>query len=173
MVKSVGMNEVARKAYENIQRAVKKEVITEEKLVGQPAKELFEKAKYMTIEEFWRDPHNAAQYAKGLYLASNPSSGKHGIETIYEKGKPVAVIDSWEILPGHKGFDVAVTDKLNNIRTFFGDTRMHVNPKFRREIKVDEYVMDMKTGKHYKCRELTEGEKRLREIRFQALDDWD
>lgn len=166
MVKIVGMNEAAKKAYQNIQRAVKREVITDKTILELPAKELFEKAKYMKSEEFWRDPHNAAQYAKGLYLASNPSSGKHGIETIYEKGKPVAEIDSWEILPGHKGFDVAVTDKLNNIRTFFGDTRMHVNPKFRKEIKVDEYVMDMKTGKHYKCRELTEEEKRLREISF-------
>ena len=52
MVKIVGMNEAAKKAYQNIQRAVKREVITDKTILELPAKELFEKAKYMKSELF-------------------------------------------------------------------------------------------------------------------------
>ena len=169
MVKINGMNDVARMAYKGSQNAVKREVITEEKLLGKPAKELFEKAEYMISEAFWNDPHNVAWYAKGLYMA-NPSKTKNGIDVIFVNRKPVAEINKMEYPDG--SIDVCVDDKLSNIRTFLSDYFPSRNPKLRsKKIEIEENVMQLGTGKYFKCRELTEQEKHLREMRMKAFVD--
>jgi hypothetical protein len=58
ITKGVEATEVAKKAVAKIENAVKQEVITPNKLVREPDSDLFEKASYMTKDEFWNDYSN-------------------------------------------------------------------------------------------------------------------
>lgn len=46
------------KAFNNIKKSIKKEVITFNDIIPKPSKELTEKKGYMKTDEFWNDPHN-------------------------------------------------------------------------------------------------------------------
>ena len=64
----VQATQAAKEAVANLERTVKREVMNTDKLVRNPASDLFEKKAYMETEEFWHQPQNMANYARGLYL---------------------------------------------------------------------------------------------------------
>ena len=64
----VQATKAAKEAIAKISKAVKKEVITSEKLLRSPASDVFEKKGIMEAKAFWHDPQNFANYAKGQYL---------------------------------------------------------------------------------------------------------
>ena len=70
-----GMNEAAQAEYTKVLNAVKKEVIPNERLLGMPASDLFEKAETMSKESFWNDPNNIAQFARGELMARTSTGG--------------------------------------------------------------------------------------------------
>lgn len=58
----------AKEAVARITNVTQKEVITTEKLLRNPASDLFEKKAYMETEAFWHEPQSFANYARGQYL---------------------------------------------------------------------------------------------------------
>ncbi|MBQ8458578.1 hypothetical protein IJ541_00585 [bacterium] len=68
--------EHAKAAVRNIEKAVREVVIPEDKLVRQPASDLFEKASEMTSKGFWEDVENVGQYVRGQHLA-DVAEGKY------------------------------------------------------------------------------------------------
>lgn len=57
--KGLEATENAKAVVAKIEKAVKQEIITPNKLVREPDSDLFEKASYMTKEDFWNDYSNA------------------------------------------------------------------------------------------------------------------
>ena len=69
MIKIDGMNKTAAKAYNMVKNSVKREVITTDKLMGLSSqKALQNRRNYMNNLSFWTNPHNAAKYAKGVFM---------------------------------------------------------------------------------------------------------
>ena len=88
----VQATQAAKEAVANVERTVRREVIGTDKLVRNPASDCFEKKAYMETEEFWHQPQNMANYARGLYLtegveavAKNVQETRHNVNRIIEK----------------------------------------------------------------------------------------
>jgi hypothetical protein len=74
ITKGVEATEAAKKAVAKIENSVKQEVITPSKLVREPDSDLFEKASYMTKDEFWNDYKNAIMNESNRHRLGLPVS---------------------------------------------------------------------------------------------------
>lgn len=84
--------DAAKAAVRRINEAVRETVITDSKLVREPASDLFEKASYMTTDKFWSNPQNIGNYFRGEYLAAGGDYSKME-KFIDEYGDEYARID--------------------------------------------------------------------------------
>ncbi len=69
--KGVQATEAAKAAVAKIEKAVRREVITPDKLVRTPASDLYDKSCYMNTEKFWKDNEVFAGVADRLNITNN------------------------------------------------------------------------------------------------------
>lgn len=92
--KAIEATEAAKAAVDKIEKAVRREVITPDKLVRTPASDLYDKSFYMNTERFWKDNDRAYKFLNryvGDYRHSN-EYGKAQLDTkkaeIFEPLRP-------------------------------------------------------------------------------------
>ncbi len=116
MIKIDGMNQAAVKAYNRIKNAVKKEVITTDKLLGLSSQEaLQDRRNYMNNLSFWANPHNAAKYAKGVFKTELSKSAFYGKSSDYCVSFRRILDDSF--VPLHGKNLVNIEDLITHIKT--------------------------------------------------------
>lgn len=63
--KGIQATEAAKAAVAKIENAVRREVVTFDKLVRTPASDLYDKSCYMNTEKFWQDNKLASRFLEG------------------------------------------------------------------------------------------------------------
>lgn len=116
------MTESARNLYEGIQNLVRKRVISNERLIGMPAEDLFVKQSYMMQGNFWNDPYNVAQQSRALYIT--------GDKYVPSYREAEIVLDDVKVATVSKCYDsdlktdvVRVVDNATGIKTILADDR--------------------------------------------------
>jgi hypothetical protein len=82
ITKGVEATESAKKAVARIENSVKQEVITPSRLVREPDSDLFEKASYMTKDEFWNDYSNSIMNEANRHRLGLPVSERFANDTL-------------------------------------------------------------------------------------------
>jgi hypothetical protein len=141
ITKGVEATEAAKKAVAKIENSVKQEVITPSKLVREPDSDLFEKASYMTKDEFWNDYSNSIMNEANRHRLGLPVSEEFAKDTLVFDEKTGRVKQHIY----HSG---------NGITNFAEDGRTPISEIRTNSRSSIETVEDFKTGitkEYYNC----------------------